>query len=118
MLQKYEAGLILSPEIAEEKIESELENIENEIISTAGSPVRKELWGKRNFSYPVQKKKEGYYCFFHYQTAPSSQKKIEDIIRGKQNILRSLFIIKTSQDKKIKSSKTEKGKEQNAGTKS
>ncbi len=113
MLQKYEAGFILNPEIAEDRIESELGDIEKEIISAGGSIVNKEFWGKRNFSYPIKKKKEGYYCFFYYQTSPSSQKKVEEAFRGKQNILRSLFIVKKNLTEKEGSKE-----KQNAGTES
>lgn len=112
MLQKYEAGFILSPEIAEDKVESEFESIEKEISSLGGSIINKDLWGKRNFAYPIKKKKEGYYYFLNYQVDQSSQKKIEDIIRAKQNILRTLIIIKKDLHKKEETSKKlEKDKE-------
>jgi small subunit ribosomal protein S6 len=109
MLKKYEGGIIFDPEIAETGIESEMSNIEKEITSAGGLLVHKESWGKRNFAYPIKKKKEGYYCFFYYQTQPSAHKKIEEALRTKQNILRSLFVIK-------KSLPETPGKEENAGT--
>ncbi|MCL5409166.1 MAG: 30S ribosomal protein S6 [Candidatus Omnitrophica bacterium] len=120
MLKKYEAGFILNPEIEDGKIESEFENIEKEISSIGGTIIKKDLWGKRNFTYPIAKKKEGYYCFLYYQTDQSLQKKIEETLKGKHNILRSLFIIKPSleENKKSKQKKSSKEKEQNAGTES
>jgi len=113
MLKKYEGGVIFDPETPETGIESAMADIEKEITSSGAELVHKESWGKRTFAYPIKKKKEGYYCFFYYQTQPSVHKKIEESIRTRQNILRSLFVIRKVLP--LPPVPEQPGKEENAG---
>jgi len=94
MVRKYEACFLLKADLLEEVFEKEIALIEEIIRKNGGEIVKKELWGRKNLSYPIKKKTEAIYYLFYFESSPDSLKKIEDTLREKESILRYLFLLR------------------------
>ena len=49
-------------------------------------------WGKRIFAYEIQKMKEGYYYFIHFESDSTVPGEVEQRIRIMDNVLRYLCV--------------------------
>jgi len=92
MLRKYEACFLISPELSQEALDAETAGLSG-IISAAGAKiVHQELWGRRGLMYPINKKTEGFYYIFYFESESGNAKKITDSLKLRENIMRSLFV--------------------------
>lgn len=92
MTRKYEGCFLLRADLPEEELEKEVNFIEKTILETGAEIVKKELWGRKNLTYPIKKKNEAVYYLF-YLTAPSDAlTRITANYRVRENILRYMFI--------------------------
>ncbi|MCM8828790.1 MAG: 30S ribosomal protein S6 [Candidatus Omnitrophica bacterium] len=92
MLRKYEVCMLLDPDLDQNGIEGETSGISEIMSSNGASVVRKELWGRRGLMYPIKKKKEGYYYLFYLEAEPETLKKIQDQLKHRQTVLRTLIM--------------------------
>ncbi len=92
MVRKYEACFLLRADLPEEAFEKEIVSIEESILKNGGAIVKKELWGRKNLSYPIKKRTEAVYYLFYFEASPDSLGKIEDNLRNKESILRYLVL--------------------------
>lgn len=94
MLRKYEICMLLEPQLDHNVVESEISGISEIMASNGINIVHKELWGKRALVYPIKKKNEGYYYLFYVESEPDALKKIQEILKHRESILRMLIIAK------------------------
>jgi small subunit ribosomal protein S6 len=91
-LQDYELVFILNPDMAEEAIESRINNISQFITTREGVISDTLKWGKKKLSYPVKHFLEGYYVLVKFQTKPARAKELEASLRISEEIIRHLLI--------------------------
>ena len=60
-MQKYELVIIFDPDLDETQIGTELESIDGTIKAHGGSVLHRDIWGKRQLAYPINKKEYGSY---------------------------------------------------------
>jgi len=94
MLRKYEACLLLDPDLDQKGLEEEIASNSEVFTSSGANIVHKELWGRRGLAYPVKKKKEGYYYLFFFESNPQDIEKIGDGLKHREKVLRTLIITK------------------------
>ncbi|MCM8815108.1 MAG: 30S ribosomal protein S6 [Candidatus Omnitrophica bacterium] len=94
MLRKYEMCMLLDPDLDQNGLEEEVVGISEIISSTGASVVSRKLWGRRGLMYPIKKKKDGYYYLFYFEAEPESLKKVQDQLKHRQTILRTLVIVR------------------------
>lgn len=91
-MQKYELVLILSPKLDSKEEKKLLSKTEELITSLKGKLSKKESWGKKPLSYPINHHKEGLYHFFKLEFLPESLKEWREKMRLEENIIRYLLI--------------------------
>ena len=91
-MNKFEAVFIFSPDIANNIIESEIENIKGKLTSQSAVIINEENWGLRDLSYSINKFKKAFYRFFQVETSGSIVKEMSKEINQSENLIRYLFI--------------------------
>ena len=91
-MNKFEAVLILSPELGNDKYKTELQKFKSLISDSSGSIVSEEEWGLRDLSYNIDKFKKAFYNFFQIEISGKNLDQIKKDLNQSENILRHLFI--------------------------
>lgn len=92
MIRKYEACFLLRADLSDEDVEKEIQFIESLIVKNEGKIVNKELWGRKNLAYLIQKRKEALYCIFYFEVSSSSIKSMKESFNKREQILRYLIL--------------------------
>jgi len=91
-LQAYELVFILNPDMADEAIDSRVNNISQFITTREGVISDTVKWGKKKLSYPVKHFIEGNYVLLKFQTKPARAKELEANLRISEEVIRHLLI--------------------------
>ncbi|MGC9065747.1 MAG: 30S ribosomal protein S6 [Candidatus Ratteibacteria bacterium] len=106
MPRKYEACMLLDPGLDQNGLNEEISAISQAISSSGANLVHSELWGRRSLMYPIKKKKEGYYYLFYFECSSQDLKKIEENLKHREKILRTLVIAKKEFPEFVKNGKS------------
>ena len=89
-MRNYECMLIISASVSEEK--------RGELISKfskmASSKTSVEKWGLKKFSYPIQKRNEGFYVLMHFQADSTKVAEMTRLMNITDGIVRFMFVEK------------------------
>ncbi len=91
-LRNYEMVLIISPEVADEALDTTIDNISRFITEKGGVISDVERWGKRKLAYPIGRSTEGNYVLTHFKLKPASGKGLEANLQISEEVLRHLLI--------------------------
>ena len=91
-LYDYELVFIVSPEVADEALETAIENVSQFIIGKKGSISDIARWGKRRLAYPIKRSLEGNYVLTRLRMSPRGCKELEANLQISEEILRHLLI--------------------------
>ncbi len=94
-LRDYELILIISPEIADENLDTTIDKI-SQFITKKGSAISDtERWGKRKLAYPIEHFMEGSYVLIRFESRPTLTKELEESLQVSEEVLRHLLIKKS-----------------------
>ena len=91
-MNKFEAVLIFSPELATNKLDDEIDNFKSKLENHAAKIINEENWGLRDLSYSINKFNKAFYRFFQIETSSSIVKEINNELNQSENLLRYIFI--------------------------
>ena len=91
-MNKFEAVLLISPELSSNIIEQNIKNFEDIILKNTGKITNIEDWGLRDLSYDIKNFKKAFYKYFQLEINGSNIQKISKTLNQNDNILRHLFI--------------------------
>ena len=91
-MTKFEAVLIISPELSNNLIEQIIKDFEDIIIKSTGKIINIEDWGLRDLSYDINNFKKAFYKYFQLEIKGSNIQKITKTLNQNDNIVRHLFI--------------------------
>ena len=91
-MNKFEAVLIISPDLASDKLKSEVEKFKDNISKNSGKIINQEEWGLRDLSYNIKKFKKAFYNFFQLEISGTHLDIIKKQLNQSDIILRHLFI--------------------------
>ena len=69
-----------------------IEKVKALITRFGGNVTDVDEWGKRRFAYEIQKMKEGFYYFVHFEAESTVPGEVEQRIRIMDNVLRYLCV--------------------------
>lgn len=91
-MMKYELALVLSAKIEDEERAAMVEKVQA-MITTAGATITNvDEWGKKQLAYEIQKMKEGFYYFIHFEAESTVPAELEQRIRIMDHVLRYLCV--------------------------
>lgn len=90
-LNPYELLLIITPDYDESEAET-LTNQVKSIIENGGTLLKVDPWGKKRLAYPIQKRSEGYYVLYIFESAPGFVAELNQSLRVIETILRYMVV--------------------------
>ena len=90
-MKPYELLLIITPDHDEDQAEA-LTNQVKGIIENSGTLVKLDPWGKKRLAYPIQKRSEGYYVLYIFESAPSFVAELNQALHVIEAILRYMIV--------------------------
>lgn len=91
-LSDYELVFIISPQVADENLESTINTV-NQFISGKGGIISDiEQWGKRRLAYPIKNFEEGNYVLARFKLKPEQNRELETNLKISEDIIRHLLI--------------------------
>ena len=91
-MNKYELAVVLSSKLEEEERAAAIEKVQGYITRYNGVVTNVDDWGKKRLAYEIQKMKEAYYYFIHFESDATTPGEIEQRIRIMDNVLRYLCV--------------------------
>lgn len=91
-MNKYELTVIVKPNLEEEALKAEFEQIQAIIERFGGTVEKVDDWGKRRLAYEINKINEGFYRFITFTSEPQAPAEIESRIRIREDIVRYLIV--------------------------
>ncbi len=88
----YELVLVLNPGSAEDKIETKIDALNQNIVALGGEISGVEQWGRRKLAYPIKKFMEGYYVLTRCTMKPSQTNSLEAKLRISEDVIRHMLI--------------------------
>ena len=92
--EKYESIVIFSMKKSEEEIKGLIEKF-TELISSGGTLVSVDEWGKRRLAYEIDYQNEGFYVLFKFDSEPSLPAELDRVYNITDGILRTLITLRT-----------------------
>ena len=91
-MRDYELVVIISPEVAEEQINTTLEKVSRFIAEKGGSVTEVNRWGRRKLAYPIKRSMEGVYVLTRFKAEPKSTAELEANLKLSEEVLRHLLV--------------------------
>ena len=91
-MNKYELAVVVSAKIEDDARADVIERVKDLITRFGGIVSNVDEWGKRRFTYEIQKMREGFYYFIHFESESTVPGEIEQRIRIMDNVLRYLCV--------------------------
>ena len=91
-MKKFEAVLLISPEISSQELKNENLKFKELITNSKGKVTNEEDWGLRDLTYSINKFKKSFYNFFQLEISGTYLDKIKKDLNQSDNILRYIFI--------------------------
>lgn len=91
-MNKYELVLVVNAKIEDDVRVATLEKAKAYVERFGGTITDVDEWGKKRLAYEIQKMKEGYYYFIHFESESATPGELEQRVRIMDNVLRYLCI--------------------------
>jgi small subunit ribosomal protein S6 len=91
-LRDYELVVIISPEVADEAVNSVVDGVSQFITDNGGTVSAVEPWGKRKLAYPIKHFMEGSYVLTKFKMQPKLSKQLEASLQISEDVLRHLLV--------------------------
>ena len=91
-MSKYELALVVNAKIEDEAREAVVEKAKSYITRYGGTVTEVEEWGKKRLAYEIQKMKEGFYYFIHFEGDSNCPNEVESHVRIMEPVIRYLCV--------------------------
>jgi small subunit ribosomal protein S6 len=91
-MNKFEAVIILNPDISNSIRDSLVKNFLKLIESSEGNLISSEDWGLRDLSYKIGNSSKAFYNFFQLEIDGNKIENIKKILTQDENFIRHLFV--------------------------
>ena len=88
-MNKYELAVVVSAKIEDDERAQVIEAL---VERFGGQISDVDEWGKKKLAYEIQKMKEAYYYFIHFESDATTPGEIEQRIRIMDNVIRYLCV--------------------------
>lgn len=91
-MNKYELALVVNAKIEDEPRAAVVEKVKEYITRFGGTVTEVDEWGKKRLAYEIQKMKEGFYYFIHFESDSVCPNEVEAHIRIMEPVIRYLCV--------------------------
>ena len=93
-MRNYEGIFIINPDLAGDATKGVVTQVQEMVTKNGGRVDGLQEWGKRRLAYKINKKQEGNYVIVNFQLDSLNTKKVEQMLRLNDQIMRYLLINK------------------------
>ena len=91
-MNKYELAVVVNAKIEDDERAQVIEKVNALITRFGGNVTDVDEWGKKRLAYEIQKMKEAYYYFIHFESDSSVPAELESRLRIMDNVMRYLCV--------------------------
>ncbi|MBQ7795188.1 MAG: 30S ribosomal protein S6 [Lachnospiraceae bacterium] len=91
-MNKYELAVVLSAKLEDEERAAALEKVKGYVTRFGGTITDIDEWGKKRLAYEIQKQKEGFYYFIHFEAPATCPGELEGRMRIMESVMRYLCV--------------------------
>ena len=91
-MNKYELAVVVSAKIEDDERAQVIEKVKALVERFGGQISDVDEWGKKRLAYEVQKMKEGFYYFVHFESDSVCPNEVENHIRIMEPVIRYLCV--------------------------
>ena len=84
-MNKYELAVVVNAKIEEDVRVATIEKVKEYITRFGGTISDVDEWGKKRLAYEIQKMKEGFYYFIHFESDSTCPAEVERRVRIMEN---------------------------------
>ncbi|MGJ6980610.1 30S ribosomal protein S6 [Aestuariimicrobium soli] len=88
-MRKYEVMVIIDPEVDDRQVSPLVEKHTAVITKAQGTIDNVDVWGRRRFSYDINKKSEGSYVVINLTANPADVKEMDRLMSIDESIMRT-----------------------------
>ena len=99
-MKLYEGMFILDPHLKDEELKSLISEIEDEIKKLKGTILESRNLGKKRMAYAINKQPDGYYLILYFNLDSLALDTLNQKLRIKERLFRSLILSTTEELKK------------------
>ena len=91
-MNKYELAVVVNAKIEDDARAQVIEKVKEVVARFGGNVTDVDEWGKRRLAYEIQKMREGFYYFIHFEAESTAPAEIEHRMRIMDNVIRFLCV--------------------------
>ena len=91
-MNKYELAVVVNAKIEDDARLATIERVQKYVTRFGGTITNVDEWGKRKLAYEIQKMREGYYYFIHFESDSTVPAELEARLRIMDNVIRYLCV--------------------------
>ncbi|XCP84997.1 30S ribosomal protein S6 [Roseburia hominis] len=91
-MSKYELAVVVSAKLEDDARAEVIEKVKALVTRFGGNITDVDEWGKKRLAYEIQKMKEAYYYFVHFESDTTAPGEIEQRIRIMDGVIRYLCV--------------------------
>lgn len=91
-MNKYELTVVVNAKIEDDVRVATVEKVKEYVARYGGTVTNVDEWGKKRLAYEIQKMKEGFYYFIHFESETTTPAEIEQRIRIMDGVIRYLCV--------------------------
>ena len=91
-MSKYELAVVVSAKLEDDARAEVIEKEKALVTRFGGNITDVDEWGKKRLAYEIQKMKEAYYYFIHFESETTTPGEIEERIRIMDGVIRYLCV--------------------------
>jgi len=91
-MSKYELAVVVSAKLEDDARAEVIEKVKALVTRFGGNITDVDEWGKKRLAYEIQKMKEAYYYFVHFESETTAPAEIEQRIRIMDGVIRYLCV--------------------------
>ena len=91
-MNKYELAVVVSAKLEDDARAAVIDKVKDLIARFGGAVTDVDEWGKKRLAYEIQKMREGFYYFVHFEAETTAPGEIEQRMRIMDNVLRYLCV--------------------------
>lgn len=91
-MSKYELAVVVNAKIEDDARAAVIEKVKSYITRFGGQISDVDEWGKKKLAYEIQKMREGFYYFIHFEADTTAPAEIEARLRITEGVIRFLCV--------------------------
>jgi small subunit ribosomal protein S6 len=92
--RSYELMFIINFNTTEKERTELIETFKNFIKENNGEVIKVENIGEKDFAYPINKMRKGYYVLFDFKAYPDDVVKLQNLLKNNEKVIRFMVVRK------------------------